>query len=182
MIVKSIKWHVRTARKLYFESAPRKMLCLFLCVIPLSGCASALSKRTVLDTDEAVSIKFAAREWAGHNDGRIYGGVVNSPDILSGVLGIYQGCLVEVRSRTLIVLTGAMELHQPDGHSIKQHVFSNSIFGDRPASIIELGSTFMVAGLKTKSLPNYIRLDQNIPDECTQLPLFLTESETLKPN
>ena len=182
MIAKSIKWHVRTAGKLYFESAARKMLCLLLCAIPLSGCASALSERTAHGTDEAVSVKYAAREWAGHNDGRVYGGVVNSPGALSGILGTYRGCLVEVRSRTLIVLTGAMELHQPDGHSTKQHVFSNSILGDRPASITELGSTFTVAGLKTESLPNYIRLDQNVPKECAQLPLFFTESETLKPN
>jgi hypothetical protein len=107
--------------------------------------------------------------------------MVNSPGALSGVLGSYRGCLVEAQSRTLIVLTGAMDVHPPDDHSDRQHIFSKSLLGDRPGSIVQLGSAFTVAGLETKSLPSHIRLDRAIPEKCAQLPLFLTESETLKP-
>lgn len=181
MIARGIKGQAQTLWKLCFHNSVRRMACQLCCVIPLSSCASALSEPTVPRTGQAVSVKYVAREWAGHNDGRVYGGVVNAPGFLSGVLGSYRGCLVDVRSRTLIVLTGAMDFHSPDGHSSRQHIFSKSILGDQTASIIELGSTFTVAGLKTKSLPSYIRLDQNIPQKCARLPLFLTESETLKP-
>lgn len=130
---------------------------------------------------QAMPVKYVAREWAGHGDGRLYGGVVNAPAVLSGVLGSYRGCLVEARSRTLIVLTGAMEFHSADGHSSRQHIFSKTLLEDRPPSIIPLGSRFTVAGLKTKSLPSHIRLDQKVSEECARLPLFLTETETLKP-
>jgi hypothetical protein len=74
-----------------------------------------------------------------------------------------------------------MDFHPPDGHSTSQHIYSKSILGDQPASIIQLGSRFTAAGMKTNSLPTYIRLDQAVPAECAQLPLFLTESQTLKP-
>ena len=176
------KRETRTVWKLRLRKSAGRAACLLGCVIPLSSCASASSEPTVPRTGQAMPVKYAAREWAGHGDGRVYGGVVNAPATLSGLLGAYRGCLVEARSRTLIVLTGAMEFHSADGHSSGQHIFSKSLLGDRPPSIIPLGSRFTVAGLKTKSLPSHVRLDRKIPDECARLPLFLTETETLKPN
>jgi hypothetical protein len=164
------------------KSAVQRILCLLFFAIPLSGCASASSNQKPSGTVREVSARYVAREWAGHNDGRVYGGVVNSPSVLSGVLGTYRGCLVEVRSQTLIVLSGAMEFHLSDGHAAKEHIFSKTLLGDGPATTITLGSTFTVAGLKAKSLPSYIRLDQNIPEKCAKLGLFFTETETLKPN
>lgn len=180
LTVNSIKWPALATRKRYVGHSFQKVMCLLFSAAALSSCASGLAERTDSGTEQAISVKYAAREWAGHNDGRTYGGVVNSPSVLSGILGAYKGCLVEVRSRTLIVLSGAMEFHAPDGHSDKQHIFSKSMLGDRPASIIPLGSRFTVAGMETKSVPSYIRLDQNIPSECAELRVFLTESETLK--
>lgn len=153
--------------------------CLFWS-ISLSGCASASSERLLLETT-AATVDYAAREWSGHNDGRTYGGVAMPTGTLSGTLGSYRGCLVEIRSRTLVLLTGAMEFHPPDEHSTKQHIFSKSLLGDRPASIVPVGSPFSVQGTKIRKLPDGERLDQKIPEECGRLSIFYTTTETLRP-
>jgi hypothetical protein len=181
MIAHRIKWSDRTARKFRIESVVQKMLWALCFVILLSSCASALSDRKSHRTGQVLPVRYVAREWAGHGDGRVYGGVVTPTGILSGVLGSYQGCLVEIRSRTLVVLTGAMEFHQPDDHSIEQHIFSKSLLGDQPASIIPVGGSFTVQGSKIRALPDWMRLDQKIPEQCIRLRLFLTTTETLKP-
>jgi uncharacterized protein YceK len=182
MIAKNIKWQARSARKLSVECAAQKMLILLCCAVPLSGCASALSQRTAAGSGQAGLVQYSAREWAGHGDGRVYGGVAMPTGSLSGILGSYRGCLVESRSRTLIVLTGAMAFHAPDGHSVKQHIFSKSLLGDQPASIIPVGGVFTVRGSKVKTLPGWMQLDQKIPAQCVRLRLFLTTTETLKPS
>ncbi len=123
---------------------------------------------------------YAAREWTGHTDGRTYGGVVNAPHQLSGRLGLYRGCLVETRTRTLIVLSGAMEFHRSDAHSKRDHVFSKSMMGDRPAVTISVGAAFAVSGLRTSQPLQNIRLETAVPTDCTALPVFLTSSETFK--
>ena len=128
----------------------------------------------------ATNIDYVAREWSGHGDGRVYGGVVNPTDDFSGILGSYQGCLVEVRSSTLMVLTGAMEFHTADGHSSSPHIMSKSILGDQPASIIPLRGSFTVSGIRLRKLPADIRLDSKIPEKCDELSVFLMASETLR--
>jgi hypothetical protein len=175
----AIKWQFRTIRNLCIYSAARRMLCL-ICWVSLSACATVPSKRTALAPD-AVPVDFVAREWTGHTDGRVYGGVAMPTGTLSGILGSYRGCLVEIRSRTLILLTGAMEFHPPDDHSVKQHIFSKSPLGDRPAFIIPVGGSFTVQGSKIRTLPDWERLDQKIPAQCARLRLFFTTTETLKP-
>jgi hypothetical protein len=167
------------APNLGIRSAVQRMICV-LCCVSLSACATAWAGRTA-PRSEAMPVEFAAREWTGHTDGRVYGGVTMQTGTLSGILGFYQGCLVEVRSRTLIVLSGAMEFHGPDGHSIKQHIFSKSLLGDSPPSIVAAGSSFSVLGTKGRRLPDGERLDENVPEQCARLHLFFTTTETLKP-
>lgn len=149
-------------------------------LVLLAGCMPAVQLNNAPQSDLDVHVTFAAREWSNHNDGRVYGGVNNGPDVLSGTLGSYKGCLVDNTSSTIVVLTGAMEFHQPDAHSKLQHVFSKSILGDRAAEVIPVGSKFTVDGLKTNNLSN-ILLEQDIPEICKTLPVFLTSSETFKP-
>lgn len=146
----------------------------------LGSCATvgSLSDAPVSAADAEVT--FTAREWAQYDDSRVYGGVTNPPHILAGTLGSYKGCLVDRESSALIVLTGAMEFHQPDGHSNRQHIYSRSMLGDRPADIIPVGSKFTVAGMKAKDSSG-ILLERQIPATCAKLYAFITSSETLKP-
>jgi hypothetical protein len=130
--------------------------------------------------NEPRPVVYAARDYSGHTDGRTYGGVVNAPHDLSGRLGSYRGCLVETRTRTLIVLSGAMEFHRADTHSERDHVFSKSIAGDRPAVTIPVGAPFAVSGMRTRQPLENIRLETAVPAHCTKLPIFLTSSETFK--
>lgn len=145
-----------------------------------TGCVTTPSGE-MQGASETGPVVYAAREWTGYTDGRTYGGVVNAPNDLSGRLGSYRGCLVEIRTRTLIVLSGAMEFHRPDTHSERDHVFSKSILGDRPAVTIPVGAPFAVSGMRTSQPLQNIRLETAVPTDCTSLPTFLTSSETFKP-
>jgi hypothetical protein len=175
-----IKQQTSAAGNNHIDSGVCRAVILLCFVNALSGCTSALNDQGTSGAEQPVAVEYVAREWSGHGDGRLYGGVVNPTGVLSGTLGSYRGCLVETRSKTLIVLTGAMDFHATDDHSVSPHVYSKSILGDQPASIIPLGSSFTVAGIKLGKLPDDIRLDAQIPEICRQLGVFLTASETLK--
>ena len=123
-------------------------------------------------------VSYAAREWSEYDDGRTYGGVVSPTERLSGVLGSYSGCLVDTQSQLMIVLTGAMEVHQSDQHSPKQHVYSKSILGDAAPQVIAVGEPFVVQGTGVDSFPDGFRLERTIPSACDKLPLFMTSSQT----
>lgn len=155
---------------------------LAACLAALSGCAPAGVESAGPMPDQSGPVTFAAREWAGHDDGRVYGGIISPSDTLSGTLGTYRGCLVEVRSGTLVVLSGAMEFHQPDAHSGQPHVLSKTILGDGPAQVIPVGGQFVSEGLKSKRMPDSIRLAEPVPGPCAGLPVFLTSSETMRPS
>lgn len=147
------------------------------CAALLPGC---IATSPPLAKEETI-VGFAAREWSNYDDGRLYGGVVRPTETLSGILGSYHGCLVEVRSRTLVVLTGAMEFRGPDGNSSKPYVYSKSLLDDQPPSIIALGDRFEVQGTGVGALPADVRLQAPIPESCAGLRVFLTTTETFKP-
>lgn len=151
----------------------RKLLFSLAVTTVLAACATV--------DPEPDSVTFAAREWTGHGDGRSYGGTVNGPDRLQGTLGSYRGCLVEARSNTLILLSGAMEFHRPDGHSTRDHVYSRSLLGDRPAQIVDIGSKFSVEGLLARQPLENIRLEAPVPAACGARPIFVTSTETFRP-
>ena len=138
----------------------------------LTGCT------TVVDPSMTTNVSYAAREWSDHDDGRTYGGVISPTERLSGVLGSHSGCLVDTQSQLLIVLTGAMEFHQSDRHSPKQHVYSKSVLGDEAPQVIAVGDPFMVQGSRVDSFPEGFRLERTIPVACVELPLFMTSSQT----
>ena len=87
---------------------------------------------------------------------------------------------METRSRTMIVLTGAMEFHRPDNHSPEPHVLSKTLLGDVPPTVIPVGGEFYVKGTRVKTIPEAMRLEKEIPPACADLPLFMTSSQTFE--
>jgi hypothetical protein len=178
MMLATIQWWGGITRNLGIHIIVQRMLCILFSA-SLSACATARSERTAFGPESAV-VQYVAQEWAEHTDGRTYGGVIRPTGTLFGILGSYQGCLVEIRSRTLIVLSGAMEFHSSDDHSTKQHIFSKSLLGDQPSVIVPVGSSFTVLGSKIKTLPASIRLKQQLPQQCIRLRMFVTTTESMK--
>lgn len=155
-----------------------KVLAASACALT-AACASYPAETPV--PDAAAPVEYAMREWTGHVDGRTYGGVVNAPGELRGTLGSYRGCLADTDTGTLVGLSGAMEFHQPDAHSDRQHVYSESLLGDAPAVTVPVGARFSVSGMRTTQPVETIRLEQAVPDRCSDLPVFLTSTGTLAP-
>ena len=126
-------------------------------------------------------VDFVAREKADHGDGRVYGGIVSPTAMLTGTLGSYRGCLIETRSRTLVVLSGAMEFREADNNSAKPYIYSKSLLGDSQAMIIPIDEDFEVRGSFVDQLPEGVDLQSPIPQACARLPMFFTTTETFKP-